>query len=149
MGQITATRNLLATKVVRLAGQWSVLILGLGLSLGLQVLYSVTNCTGNILGCFTTITSNRARLQCSYYKQHMHLNTTTKKQQAKLILKDLGCFLYRKWPCIPVLYDFYIEPFLRIPNFRFPCVHEVNPQVLFISDIPPYFAGLCWGSTNK
>ena len=43
-----------------------------GLGLGLQVLYSVTNCTGNILGRFTNITSNRTRLQCSRYKQYTH-----------------------------------------------------------------------------
>ena len=42
-----------------------------GLGLGLQVLYSVTNCTGNILGRFTNITSNRTRLQCSRYKQRI------------------------------------------------------------------------------
>ena len=52
----------------------------LGLGLGLQVLYSVTNYTGNILGCFTKITSIRTRLQCSRYKQYTHLNTITKKQ---------------------------------------------------------------------
>ena len=42
------------------------------LGLGLQVLYSVTNCTGNIIGRFTNITSNRTRLQCSRYKQYKH-----------------------------------------------------------------------------
>ena len=56
----------------------------LGLGLGLQVLYSVTNCTGNILGCFTNITSNRTRLQCT---NNTHLNTITKKQRyGKIIL---------------------------------------------------------------
>ena len=40
--------------------------------LGLHVLYSVTNCTGNILGSFTNITSNRTRLRCSRYKQYTH-----------------------------------------------------------------------------
>ena len=45
-----------------------------GIGLGLQVLYCFTNCTNNILGCFstvnilehfTTITSNRTRQQCT------------------------------------------------------------------------------------
>ena len=45
--------------------------LGLGLGLGLQVLYSVTSCTGNILGPFTNITSNRTKLQCSRYKYYI------------------------------------------------------------------------------
>ena len=54
--------------------------LGLGLGIGLQVLYSVTNCTGNILGRFTNITSKRTRLLCSRHKQYTHLNTITKKQ---------------------------------------------------------------------
>ena len=59
---------------------------GLGLGLGLQVLYSATNCTGNILGRFTHITSNRTRLQCSRYKQYI-FNTITKKQRyGKIIL---------------------------------------------------------------
>ena len=44
----------------------------ISLGLGLQVLYSITNCTGNILGRFTNITSNRTRLQCSRYKQYTH-----------------------------------------------------------------------------
>ena len=42
------------------------------LGLCLQVLYSVTNCTSNILGRFTNITSNSTRPQCSRYKQYTH-----------------------------------------------------------------------------